>query len=76
MLALVDRLDARITDVFRGVEIRLADAEGNDVLALALKCADFGQDNESVFGAEIVRSAGYCGHQGNSSGIKNEGFND
>ena len=70
VLAYVDGLDTRFADVLRRREIRLANAEGNDVLPLALQGADFGKNDESVFGTELVRSAGNCGHELHSSEIK------
>jgi hypothetical protein len=44
-----DGADPRHPDVVGGGEVRLPDAEGDDVLPLGLEASDLGQDDEGVF---------------------------
>ena len=57
MLAALDRRDGRLLHVRRRREIRLADAEGHDVLALPDQRIHFRQHDERVLGAERLRAA-------------------
>ena len=50
-------LAAGLDDVLRGVEVRFADLEVDDVLALGFQCASANEDLEGRLGAE----AGHCG---------------
>jgi hypothetical protein len=51
VLALADRPDAGFLHVHRRGKVRLADAEADDVLALAGERVDFGEYHEGVLGA-------------------------
>ena len=63
MLAALDGADRRLLHVVRRREVRLADAEADDVLALAGERVHFGQDDEGVFGAEASGAAADFGHK-------------
>ena len=64
MLALAHGAHRRVLDVGRGVEVRLADAKGNEILPLAGELVDFGEDHEGVLGAEILCASADLGHFG------------
>ena len=72
VLALADRADARLLHVQRRREVRLADAEADDVLALRGERGDFGQHDEGVLGAEGLGAFAEGGHGG--SGGENRVF--
>jgi hypothetical protein len=44
------------------VEVRLADAEGDEVLPLADELVHLGEDHEGVLGAEVLGAAADLGH--------------
>ena len=64
VLAAADGGHGRVLDVHRRGEVGLADAEGDDVLAGGLQLGHFGEDDEGVFGAELVGPAADGGHGG------------
>src|SRR6185295_20378635 len=55
-------LDRGILDIHRRMEIRLADAEGNNVAALTDELVHFRKDHERVLCAELSRPAAYICH--------------
>ena len=58
VLAALDGADRRLLHVVRRREVGLADAEADDVLALARERVHFGEDDEGVFGSEALRPGG------------------
>ncbi|MNC95044.1 hypothetical protein D3C83_120530 [compost metagenome] len=62
MLAFADGADAGLLHVQRRREVRLADAEADDVLALRGERGDFGQHDEGVFGAQRLGAFAEGGH--------------
>ena len=58
VLAALDRADRRLLHVLGRREVGLADAEADDVLALARERVDFGEHDEGVFGAQALRRGG------------------
>jgi len=60
--AFAHRPHGRILDIRRRVEIRLPDAERDDVLALADELVHFAEDDEGVLGAEVGGAAADAGH--------------
>ena len=65
VLAVAQRLDRRLDDVRRGFEVGLADAEVDDVAALALQFGGFGEHREGV----LVAQARKCGIDGDHGAI-------
>ncbi len=57
-LALGDRLARGVLDMFRGVEIRLAGAQPDHVLAFGTKCGGTGGDGQCRGGFDGLYSAG------------------
>ncbi|MNC91387.1 hypothetical protein D3C83_76410 [compost metagenome] len=57
MLAAFDRPDCRVLHILRRREVGLADAEADDVFALARERIHLGEHDEGVFGAEALRPA-------------------
>jgi hypothetical protein len=64
MLAALDRADRGLLHMVRRREVRLADAEADDVLALAREGVHFGKHDEGVFGTEGAGAAADFGHRG------------
>ncbi len=62
VMALGERAASGLDDVLRGGEIRLADAEIDDVAALALQRRGACQDLEGGLGAEAAHAPGQDGH--------------
>ena len=69
MLAVAQRLDRRLDDVGRGFEIRLADAEIDDVAALSLQRRRLRQHGEGVLLADALEG----GVDGDSHGLASRG---
>ena len=68
MLALPDGADRSLLHIDGGGEIRLPDAERDDVPALAREFVDFGQDDKGVLGSELGGAAADPGHGMNDLG--------
>ena len=63
--ALANGLDARIRNGQRGVEVRLAGPQSNDVLAFRLELGGPGGDGEGRGGFNLLNALGKCYGQGN-----------
>ena len=64
VLALAHRTHRRVLHVDGRMEIRLADAKGDDVLALADELVHLGEDHEGVFCSELGGAAADLRHDG------------
>ncbi len=62
VVAVLQRLDRRLDDMARGLEVGLADAEADDGLALGLQRLGAGQDLERRFGAKAAHAARQLKH--------------
>jgi hypothetical protein len=54
----LDRVDAGLGDVFRRVEVRFADRQADDVLALGLECGRTGGHGEGRGGLDALDATG------------------
>ena len=62
VVAVADGLDGGFTDVRGRLEVRLADAEVDDILAGGGQCGGAGEHLEGGFGAETVETVGEVEH--------------
>ena len=62
VMAVAQRLDGGLDDMVRRLEVRLADAEVDDVLALGGKRVGAGENFEGTFGAQPGHGSGHLNH--------------
>ena len=69
-MAVVERLHRRLDDMVGGAEIRLADAEIDDVLALAGQLGGAGEHGKGVFLADAIEAGDGVQHGVSPSGCR------